>query len=77
MEEPREILDKRYMSSESSGEVRNPTRVTIRRFPWESKRLRKLKDLDKVFPSKATTTHRERTPSARRGPHVGNQVTLA
>ncbi|CAH1248554.1 Hypp8240 [Branchiostoma lanceolatum] len=43
-----EILDKRYMSSESSGgQVRNPPRFSVRRFPWESKSLRKLKDFDR------------------------------
>ncbi|XP_066298235.1 uncharacterized protein [Branchiostoma lanceolatum] len=58
-----EILDKRYMSSESSGdEVRDPPRLTVRRLSWESKSLRKLKkDLDKVCPPKASSTCRERS----------------
>ncbi|XP_035662765.1 uncharacterized protein LOC118406646 [Branchiostoma floridae] len=52
-----EILAKQYQSSESSGdEYHDPPRFTVRRLPWESEALRKLKDsLDKVCPQRGST----------------------
>ncbi|CAH1248544.1 Hypp8226 [Branchiostoma lanceolatum] len=60
-----EILDKRYMSSESNawglGPESSAAHSIVRRFPWESKSLLKLKDLDEACPPKASSTHRKRT----------------
>ncbi|XP_019633060.1 PREDICTED: uncharacterized protein LOC109476520 [Branchiostoma belcheri] len=49
-----EILAKPYQSSESSGEeTQDPPRFTVRRLPWESTALRKLKDsLDEICPQR-------------------------
>ncbi|CAH1250442.1 Hypp8856 [Branchiostoma lanceolatum] len=49
-----EILAKQYQSSESSGdESQDPPRFTVRRLPWESEALRRLKDsLDEVCPQR-------------------------
>ncbi|KAI8496813.1 hypothetical protein Bbelb_254680 [Branchiostoma belcheri] len=62
-----EILDKNYMSSESSGdEIQDPPRLIVRRLAWESKTLKRLKkDLDNVCPPKGTRRERTELPSDR------------